>query len=69
MSQVDVLERLYFIPELTPQELSVILNLNVSSIEQNVSRLKKSNYIRLSDKKRGYVLTGKGKEFYERYFK
>jgi len=67
MSQSQVLERLYYVPELTVRELAVILDLNVSSVERNIARLKKVKYVRRSQV-RGYELTERGKEFAQRYY-
>lgn len=66
ISQADVLERLYYVPNLTINELSVILDLNTSSVERNIARLKKVNYVEKGE--RGYQLTSKGKDFAKRYY-
>ena len=67
MSQADVIERLYYLPNTTVRDLSVILNLSEASVKMNIARLKKVKYVMVSEKG-GYRLTSKGKDFAERFY-
>lgn len=70
MSQGEVLERLYYVPELTSSELAVILNLSNQSITHSIGRLKKSKFLEGVKVKTSirYRLTAKGVDFAERCY-
>ena len=61
------MERLYYVPHTTARDLSVILDLNISSITTSIRRLKTQKYVTVSEKG-GYKLTPQGIAFVKGYF-
>lgn len=66
MGQAEVLERLYYVPNLSAEDLSIVLKSSLRSIQHSLQRLKKIRYIKRTDK--GYILTERGRDFAERYY-
>ena len=67
MGQGEILERLYYVPELTAVELSIVLNLNNQSVVNCLRRLRKFKYVEMIKNYR-YRLTDKGRDFAKRYY-